>query len=156
SMPPHMVDVNVHPTKLEVRFQDGSRLYSVLLGSLRKKFLSTDMTARVGNAAENTSDAVGGASEPSQPSAHDTARAEQHRRELTEWARGQVTSPTAPADSLQKQIAYRFGPGSSNLPPFRPFEDSRPTFLPSTPAQAESAVDDGDSAIANESEKLPI
>ena len=38
--------MNVHPTKQEVRFQDGGRLYSQLLGTLRTKFLTTDLTAR--------------------------------------------------------------------------------------------------------------
>jgi DNA mismatch repair protein MutL len=38
--------VNVHPTKLEVRFQDGGRLYSQLLGMLRMKFLTVDLKAR--------------------------------------------------------------------------------------------------------------
>ncbi|MGD0899233.1 MAG: DNA mismatch repair endonuclease MutL [Thermoguttaceae bacterium] len=86
-MPPEMVDVNVHPTKLEVRFQDGSRLYSQLLSTLRSKFLTTDLSTRVESAAAD--DPSGG---------HDAARSAQLRQELVDWAKGKMAAwPAAPA-----------------------------------------------------------
>lgn len=152
-MPPEMVDVNVHPTKLEVRFTDGGRVYSRLLQTLRHHFLSTDMTHRVGPPRPADDDQP----QPLRPVGDRVVglsprQADQQRQAVIDWARtgepgvadiGPSTPPSPPPGGLG---------GTSEFRPFPPLAGPATWAAPAGPgsaADAAPAADAGPESIAH-------
>lgn len=124
-IPPQMVDVNVHPTKMEVRFQEGGKIYSQLLQTLRHQFLTTDLTARVRTPGPNSTLAAQAAStSPTGGSQMATSPSDRADDRWNDYGRMTRLGPSSIPQPASGPPRLEFGDKPS-LSEFRPFPETR-------------------------------
>ena len=120
-VPPEEVDVNVHPTKIEVRFRDGQRVYSQLLSTVRQTFLASDLHSRLQAPHPPSAEPAAKPPEPERTSApFALAEAPVDRQDVASWFAPSKSAgfQQFPSPGYAGGPATEAAPGwAANLPP---------------------------------------
>jgi DNA mismatch repair protein MutL len=137
-MPPEQVDVNVHPTKAEVRFRQPEKVQQLILTSARKRLQGEDLTAelRVQQAPAPTPAVKEQANLPfSEPARVSTLPA------APEETSSQRPLPAAPRPTLTVTTSRPPTPSPApTLPPLSPVEKPAPVHQAPPPSRPVRAI----------------
>jgi len=113
TVPPERVDVNVHPTKVEVRLRDAHLLYGQVLATVRERLLGPGLTPSV----QTPAPAGGGGPAPSDG---DSERDERVRRAVADFLRSPPAThqPRLPLAGKTRGVAHEARVGAHRgVPP---------------------------------------
>jgi DNA mismatch repair protein MutL len=136
SVPPDSVDVNVHPTKSEVRFRENSLLYSLVRGTVKARLLKENLVPQLQVPEQAGTGEAWQLSAPARPAAESLFSP---RREAAE----RVPAPWEQASGRRESAEYESPPPFAFSLPSAPAPSVAPASEPLTPevrAEAEQEV----------------